>query len=76
MTALTATDTDYKRNNLGGLYESFYKQYEEYSLQELGALFKASERAIIQLIENLTNDELFQSSRRKWASSTPANWPV
>jgi len=39
-------------------------------------LFKASERAIIQLIENLTYDELFQSGRRKWASSTPANWPV
>ena len=74
--AVVTPHADYKWNNLGGLYESFYKQYEEYSLQELGALFKASERAIIQLIENLTNDELFQSSRRKWASSTPANWPV
>lgn len=67
---------DYKWNNLGGLYESFYKQYKEYSLQELGDLFKESERAIIQLIENLTNDELFQSGVGKWTSSTSANWTV
>ena len=26
---------DYKWNNLGGLYESFYRQYETCSLQEL-----------------------------------------
>lgn len=67
---------DYKWNKLGGLYKSFYKQYEEYSLQELVDLFQESERQIIQLIENLTNDELFQSGERKWASSTSANWPI
>jgi len=66
----------YKWNNLGGLYESFYKQYEEYSLQELGDLFQRLERQIIQLIENFTNDELFQSGGRKWSSSTPSNWPI
>lgn len=74
--AVATPHADYKWNNLGGLYESFYKQYEGYSLQELGDLFKVSEQEVIQLIENLTYDELFQSGRRKWASSTPANWPV
>lgn len=67
---------DYKWNNLGGLYESFYKRYEDYSLQELCNMFQESEQQMIQLIENFTNTELFHPGGRKWASSTPANWPI
>lgn len=67
---------DYKWNNLGGLYESFYKQYENYSLQELCSMFEEAEQKIIKLAESYTNTELFQSAGRKWASSTPANWPI
>jgi hypothetical protein len=66
----------YKWNNLGGLYESFYKQYEHYSLQQLRGMFQESEQQIEQLTEKFTDAELFQPGRRKWASSTPANWPV
>lgn len=67
---------DYKWNKLGGLYESFYKQYENYSLQELCTMFEEAEQKIIKLVESYTNTELFQAEGRKWASSTPANWPI
>lgn len=67
---------DYKWNNLGGLYESFYKQYEAYSLQELSGMFAEAEHKIIELVESYTDTELFQSGGRKWASSTPANWAI
>ena len=67
---------DYKWNNLGGLYENFYKQYENYSLQELCSMFEEAEQKIIKLTESYTSTELFKSGGRKWASSTPANWPI
>lgn len=67
---------DYKWNNLGGLYESFYKEYANYSLQELLNLFENAVRQILNLTESFTDIELFQSGGRKWASSTPANWAV
>ena len=67
---------DYKWNNLGKLYESFYKQYEDNSLQELRSMFGEAEQKIIKLTESYTDTELFQSGGRKWASSTPANWPI
>ena len=67
---------DYKWNNLGGLYESFYKEYENYSLQELCIMFEEAEQKIIKLAESYTSTELFQAAGRKWASSTPANWPI
>jgi len=67
---------DYKWNNLGKLYESFYKQYEDNSLQELRCMFEDATQKIIKLTESYTDTELFQSGGRKWASSTPANWPI
>ncbi|MGX8700835.1 ClbS/DfsB family four-helix bundle protein [Caproiciproducens sp.] len=67
---------EYKWNNLGGLYESFYKQYEVYSLHELCSMFEKAEQKMIELTENYTDTELFQSGGRNWASSTPANWAI
>lgn len=67
---------DYKWNNLGGLYEMFYRQYENYSLQELRSTFEETVGKIIKLTEGYTEVELFQSGGRRWASSTPANWPI
>lgn len=67
---------DYKWNNLGGLYEDFYKQYKEYTLKELCTMFIKAEQQIIELINKLTDVELFQQGGRKWSSSTPANWPI
>ena len=67
---------DYRWNNLGGLYESFYRQYENYSLKELCLMFQEAEQKIISLTEHYTDAGLFQPGGRKWASSTPSNWPV
>lgn len=67
---------DYKWNNLGGLYSDFYKQYEHLSLEELCSKFQKLEDQIIQLVEKLTDTELFEPGGRKWASSTPANWAI
>ncbi len=67
---------DYKWNNLGGLYESFYRQYETYSLQELCTMFNETVQKIMNMTESYSDDELFQPGGRRWAASTPSNWPV
>ena len=67
---------DYKWNNLGGLYEDFYKQYENYSLKELIDEFNSDVDKIIALINSLSDEEFFESDKRQWASSTKSNWPI
>lgn len=67
---------DYKWNNLGGLYEDFYKQYEKYSLEGLIDEFNNSVDKIIDLVKNLSDEEFFESDKRQWASSTKSNWPI
>lgn len=67
---------EYKWNNLGGLYESFYKQYNEYTLKELCSMFKEAVQQIIELINSYSDVELFQQNGREWSSSTPSNWPI
>ncbi|MBZ9609609.1 ClbS/DfsB family four-helix bundle protein [Clostridium estertheticum] len=64
---------NYKWNDLGGLYESFYKQYKGYTLKELCTMFIKAEQQIIEMINSYTDVELFQQSERKWSSSTPYN---
>jgi len=73
---VTTPTQDYKWNNLGGLYESFYKQFEGYTLKELCTMFIKAEQQIIELINNYTDIELFQQGGRKWSSSTTSNWPI
>ena len=46
---------DYKWNNLGELYRSFYDQYNEYSLKELICMFTESYNKIIELINTYTD---------------------
>lgn len=67
---------EYKWNNLGGLYKNFYKQYNSYSLDELIKLFVKLKDDIIELINNYTDEELFEQGMRKWSSSTASNWPI
>lgn len=74
--AVITPHAKYKWNNLAGLYENFYKQYENYSLQELHSMFEEAEQKIKKLTESYTDAELFQSGGRKWASSTPADWAI
>ncbi|CUP65487.1 ClbS/DfsB family four-helix bundle protein [Clostridium baratii] len=74
-TVITPTP-EYKWNNLGGLYNSFYEEYSKFTLKELCAEFIKKEEEIIGLINNYTDEELFHSGGRKWSSSTPSNWPI
>lgn len=67
---------NYKWNNLGGLYKSFYNNYDKYTLKELSDMFMKKEQQIIELIHSYTDLELFEQGGRSWSSSTPSNWPI
>jgi len=65
----------YKWNNLGGLYESFYKKYGALSLHQQRKILKNKVNEIIEWIETLDHETLFIPEHRKWATTT-AKWPV
>ena len=67
---------EYKWNNLGALYKSFYKEYGNYSLPELRKFFSDCLEQMLTWVNNFSNQELFAQDVRKWASLTPAKWPV
>jgi hypothetical protein len=66
----------YKWNQLGGLYQNFYDQYQDQPLSQLTSLFVACVDDLTLWLEGLSDEELFLPGGRKWASSTPSNWPV
>ena len=72
---VTPTD-EYKWNQLGGLYESFYEKYNNCSLMQLKQLFSTSVEQVITWLDSFSDEELFTQDIRKWASSTPSRWPV
>lgn len=66
---------EYKWNQLGGLYQSFYDEYKNLTLKELLVLFLNSKCKLIDWIDTLSEVELFEPSIRKW-TITNANWPM
>lgn len=66
----------YKWNNMGGLYQSFYDQYADRTLVELQAQFEQTVTTFVGWLAGFTDEDLFTAGSRKWASSTPSNWPV
>ena len=66
----------YKWNQLGTLYQHFYKIYQDYSLQELITLF--NEKLVIwnNWIESLDDDTLFIKDKRNWTKPFPESWTV
>lgn len=66
---------DYKWNQLGPLYQSFYEQYQDDSLAELRLKFQKSVDRFCLWIDGLSEQELFDPGVRKWAM-TAAMWPV
>jgi hypothetical protein len=66
----------FKWNKLGALYERFYDEYSSYSLAELSVMFKDAVKGLCLWIDGFSEEELFKTGRRKWASSTPSNWPI
>ena len=67
---------NYKWNTLGGLYDSFYKQCENYSLSELKEEYVRLVSEFIEWISTFSNAEFFGQDIRKWASSTPSKWKI
>ena len=63
----------FKWNELGKLAASFYKMYESMSLKELRSKFKETVDKIFDLIEGMTEQELFSIGHRKWAGE---KWPI
>ena len=66
----------YKWNQMGELYQGFYEKYKDEPLPRLRELFTAELESFITWLDGFGDDELFQPGGRKWAASTPANWPV
>jgi hypothetical protein len=65
-----------KWNALGKLYQRFYEEYEAYPLKNLAAQFKSAVEGLCGWVDGFSDDKLFRPGGRKWASSTPSNWPV
>ncbi|MDR0908396.1 MAG: ClbS/DfsB family four-helix bundle protein [Spirochaetaceae bacterium] len=65
-----------KWNQMGVLYDGFYKQYVAKSLKELRTQFVKDLDSFIKWFDGFTDDEVFKSGGRKWASSTSSNWPI
>lgn len=66
----------YKWNQMGDIYESFYVKYNAQTLAELTQMFKETVSSLLLWLEDFSDEELFMSGGRKWAQSTPSNWPI
>ncbi|CAB1261958.1 ClbS/DfsB family four-helix bundle protein [Clostridium sp. HV4-5-A1G] len=62
----------YRWNGLGGLYQEFYHRYQNHSLKELQKMFVDTVDHFTAWINKFSDEELFYSGGRKWASSTPS----
>ena len=66
----------YKWNQMGELYQGFYDAHAGESLEQLKASFASDVNALVQWLHGFSDEELFEPGGRKWAQSTPSNWPV
>lgn len=66
----------YKWNQMGELYQGFYEKYSGQSLSQLREMFDETVSSFIIWLQDLSDEELFQPGGRKWAQSTPSNWPI
>lgn len=73
---VTTPALGYKWNELGGLYQSFYTQYENYSLSELKNEYIETVAKFVEWVDSFTEKEIFEQDVRKWASSIPSKWPI
>lgn len=73
---VTTPALGYKWNELGDLYQSFYTQYENYSLSELKNEYIETVAKFVEWVDSFTEKEIFEQDVRKWASSTPSKWPI
>lgn len=73
----TPTD-EYKWNELGKLYDYFTATYAHKSLEELKSILEENINNIHIMIDEYTDEELFQPHMRKWAddATKTATWEV
>ena len=57
---------DFKWNQLGELYKWFTDTYAYLSLQELKDMLKENINSIYEMIDSLSDEELFEPHMRKW----------
>ena len=68
----------FKWNQLGELYQWFTDTYAYLSLQELKDMLRENINSIYEMIDSLSDEELFEPHMRKWAdeSTKTAVWEV
>lgn len=66
----------YKWNQMGALYEGFYDKWSAASLGQLRQAFDEAVSGLTGWLGSFSDGELFEPGGRKWAQSTPSNWPV
>lgn len=69
---------DYKWNQLGQLYQWFTDTYAHLSLQELKRILDSNIQELYQMIDSMSEEEIFQPHMRKWAdgATKTAVWAV
>ena len=68
----------FKWNQLGELYQWFTDTYAGLSLQELKAMLDANIQGIYEMIDSMSDEDLFAPHRRRWAdgATKSAVWEV
>lgn len=68
----------YKWNQLGALYSLFNEKYACQSLVALRAQLKQNVLTICNMLDRMSEDEVFEPHQRKWADDATAKavWPV
>ena len=72
----TPLATQWKWNDLDWLYKKFYDQCSSYSLNELIHNFEQKVNHIIQLVNKLSDEELFEEGKRNWAKTNGKEFSV
>ena len=72
----TTLATEWKWNDLGWLYQSFYDKYNNYSLNELINFFNKKVESIVAFINNLSYEDLFEEDRRNWAKTNGKKFSI
>lgn len=68
----------FKWNQLGALYQWFTDTYAGMSIHELREMLDKNVQEIFEMIDSMTNEELFSAHKRKWAdgATKTAVWEV
>ena len=72
----TTLATEWKWNDLDWLYQSFYNKYNKASLNELINIFNQKVKNMIELITNLSDEELLEVGKRNWAKTNGKEFSI